>query len=66
MIFLEDLHHNMDNFSTLVEYFTNWAAAIGAKKITAGDIGINPARTKKIYEHLGYQPACFLVKDIEL
>jgi GNAT superfamily N-acetyltransferase len=66
MIFLEDLHRSMDNFATLVEYFTNWATSLGALKVTAGDIGINPDRTKKIYEHLGFEPACFLVKDIEL
>ena len=66
MIYLVEEHRNMDNFRTLVEYFEKWAAGLGCRRLTAGDIGINPDRTKKIYEHLGFESSVFLVKDIEL
>lgn len=66
MIYLDPEHRSMDNFKALVDHFTNWARSAGARRITAGDIGINPERTEKIYRHLGFEPACFLVKAIEL
>lgn len=66
MIYMLPDHRSMTNFKELVDHFTSWAAAAGCRRITAGDIGINPERTRKIYEHLGFNQACFLVKDIEL
>ena len=65
MIYLAPEQRNMDNFRRLVDHFTTWATTAGARRITAGDIGINPERTEKIYQHLGFEPACFLVKAIE-
>ena len=66
MIYLDPEHRSMDNFRRLVDHFTSWASSVGARRITAGDIGINPERTEKIYKHLGFEPACFLVKAVEL
>lgn len=66
MIYLHPEHRSMENFKQLVDHFTNWATSAGARRISAGDIGINPERTEKLYRHLGFEPACFLVKAIEL
>jgi GNAT superfamily N-acetyltransferase len=65
MVFLQEEHRSMDNFRTLVDYFEQWAAGLGCRRLTASDIGINPARTEKIYNYLGWKPAVFVVKDIE-
>lgn len=66
MIYIVPEHRSMDNFKTLVDYFNAWAAQFGARKITAGDIGINPDRTEKVYKHLGFEPACFLTRAVEI
>lgn len=65
LIYIHPDSRSMENFQTLVDYFTRWAVQAGCVRITAGDIGIDPARTNKIYQHLGFEPACLLVKDIE-
>lgn len=63
-IYLLDSHKNMDNFRLLLNKFEEWAKTIKAKNITAGDIGINPDRTQKLFEHFGFQPGVWLNKEI--
>lgn len=57
-------HRNMDVFKQMVEEFENWAKEREVTKITAGDIGIDIERSRKIYEHLGYTPGLIVSKDI--
>jgi len=55
----------MDNFKMLLKNVEEWARMFGAQKITGGDIGINPERTKKVYNHLGFDESCFMSKELE-
>lgn len=64
MIFLLESHRNMDNLRQLYNEFEAWAQLAGAKKITAGDIGINPDRTKKIYSQLGFEENVWMIKEL--
>jgi GNAT superfamily N-acetyltransferase len=63
-IFLLDSHKNMDNFRLLLNKFEEWAKTIKASNITAGDIGINPERTEKLYSHFGFKPGVWMGKEI--
>ena len=63
-IYLLDSHKNMDNFRELLSQFEGWAKTIKAQNITAGDIGINPERTQKLYEHFGFKPGVWMGKEL--
>ena len=63
-IYLLDSHKNMDNFRELLSQFEAWARTIKAQNITAGDIGINPERTQKLYEHFGFKPGVWMGKEL--
>jgi GNAT superfamily N-acetyltransferase len=63
-IYLLDSHKNMDNFRLLLNKFEEWAKTIKASNITAGDIGINPERTQKLYEHFGFKAGVWMGKEI--
>jgi hypothetical protein len=63
-IYLLDSHKTMENFRSLLKQFEEWSRTIGAKQITAGDIGIDMARSQKLYEHFGFKPVLFTVKEL--
>lgn len=63
-IYLLDSHKNMDNFRELITQFEQWAKMIGAKAITGGDIGINPNRMQKLYEHFEFKPMLMMSKEL--
>jgi hypothetical protein len=63
-IFLLDSHKNMDNFRTLISKFEEWSKTIKARSMTAGDIGINPERTRKLFEHFDFKPGVWLEKEL--
>jgi GNAT superfamily N-acetyltransferase len=63
-IYLLDSHKNMDNFRSLLSKFEEWSRMIGARAMTAGDIGINPERTKTLYEHFGFTPGVWMNKEL--
>lgn len=63
-IYLLDSHKNIDNFRKLVQKFEEWAKMIKASSITAGDIGIDPDRTEKLYSHLGFKSGVWMGKDL--
>ena len=63
-IYLIESHRNMDNFRELLTGFEGWARSIKAKTITAGDIGINPERTQKLFEHFDFKPGVWLSRSI--
>jgi GNAT superfamily N-acetyltransferase len=63
-IYLLDSHKNMDNFRELLAQFEAWARTIKAQNITAGEIGINPERTEKLYEHFGFKPGVWMGKEL--
>jgi len=64
-IFLLDEHKNLDNFRVLLDKFELWGKQIGARRVTGGDIGINPERTKKLYEHFGFKAGVWLGKELD-
>jgi len=64
MIYMLESHRNMSNFMMLYNEIEAWAKMCGCTKITAGDIGINPQRTEKIYTHLGFDKGVFMVKEL--
>jgi len=63
-IYLLDSHRNMDNFRLLLSKFEEWARMIKAQNITAGDIGIDPERTEKLYSHFGFKPGVWMNKEL--
>jgi GNAT superfamily N-acetyltransferase len=63
-IFMLDSHKNMDNFRQLMVKFEEWARTIKARNITAGDIGIDPQRTQKLYEHFDFKPGVWMNKEL--
>jgi GNAT superfamily N-acetyltransferase len=63
-IYLIESHRSLDNFRELMSTFKEWAGIIGAQKITAGDIGINPQKMQKIYEHFEFKPVLLMEQVI--
>ena len=63
-IFLLESHRNMSNFKQLMTEFEAWARLAKASTITAGDIGINPERTQKLYEHFGFKSGVWMGKEL--
>lgn len=64
LVYLLESHRNMENFRQLYDEFKSWALNCGCSKITAGDIGINPERTEKLYTHLGFEKSVFMIKEL--
>jgi GNAT superfamily N-acetyltransferase len=64
MIYMLPSHRNMENLNMLYGQVEQWAKNCGCVRITAGDIGINPQRTQKVYTHLGFNPGVFMVKEL--
>ena len=65
LIFLLESHRNMENFKQLIKAFEEWARICGAKEMTAGDIGINVERTKRIFGALGFKEGCWMNKELD-
>lgn len=64
-IFLLESHRNMANFRELVTAFESWASSMRACEITAGDIGINPDRTRKLFTALDFREGVWLGRSIQ-
>ena len=64
MVFLLPSHRSLDNFRDLMKEFEMWAVNSGATQITGGDIGIDPEKIRTLYEHFGFKPAVFMVKEL--
>lgn len=63
-IYMLPSHRSMDNFRQLLTAFEEWARLIEAKEITAGDIGIDPERTRTLYEYFGFKPGVWMGKEL--
>ena len=63
-IYMIDTHRTMENFKGLLAKFEDWAKTMRAVRITAGDIGIDIDRTRKLYEYLGFTEGLAVTKDI--
>lgn len=63
-IYLQTSYRNIDNFKMLLNNFEEWAKTCKATSITAGDIGINPERTQKLYEHFDFKPGVWMGKEL--
>lgn len=64
LIYVLESHRNIDAFRKLTDAFEDWAIELGAQKITAGDIGMNPERSKALYKSIGFTEGCFLTREI--
>jgi len=64
LVFILESHRNLDNFKMLIDAFTKWAKQFKVVDITAGDIGINVDRTRKLYEHLGFTQGLWMIKEM--
>ena len=62
-IYLLTSHRTLENFRQLLNEFEAWARLIKATEITAGDIGIDIARSQKLYEHFGFKPMLMMSKE---
>jgi hypothetical protein len=63
-IFMTETHRNMDNFKALLDSFETWARQCKAKRICAGDIGVNVDRSRKLYNYLQFNEGLYVTKDI--
>jgi len=57
-------HRNMDNFRQLVKGFEDWAHSLNAQSVFVSDMGMAESRTTALYQHLGYNSATSLIKEI--
>jgi hypothetical protein len=63
-IYMLESHRTLANFQELLGQFEDWARIAKVKEITTGDIGINPERTKKIYEHFDFRADLSMSKEL--
>jgi hypothetical protein len=54
----------LGHLNKLIDAFTKWAEQFKVVDITAGDIGINIDRTRKLYEHLGFTQGLWMIKEM--
>ena len=64
LVFLLESHRKLDSFKRLISEFEAWAKLMNCRTVTAGDIGINPERTEKLYRHLGYTAGLWVSKEL--
>jgi GNAT superfamily N-acetyltransferase len=65
LIFMLKSHRNMTAFKQLINAVEEWGRDFDIQQITAGDIGINPERTRKVYEGVGFKSGCWMSKEVE-
>ncbi len=65
LIYVLKEHRNISTFKALIGCVEEWGAIFDCKKITAGDIGIDVERSRKLYESVGFKDALWMYKDIE-
>ena len=63
-IYLLTSHRGMDNFRELMKSFEDWARMAGATELTAGDIGIDPERTQRLFEYFDFKPGVWMGKEL--
>lgn len=64
-IYIIETHRNLDNFRQLLEAFESWSKNnFDVKQISAGDIGINPDKMKKLYEHFDFKQVLTMTKEV--
>ena len=64
LIYLKESKRNMNNFRQMLDSVEEWGAQFNVEKITAGDIGVDPERSEKLYEALGFDKAVWMTKDV--
>ena len=65
-IYIIESHRNLENFRELMGSFEKWAVeTFDVKQISAGDIGINPERMRKLYEHFDFKTELLMIKEIK-
>jgi hypothetical protein len=64
LVFLLESHRTMPNFKQLLDKFEEWARSMKCQSITAGDIGINVDRTRKLFQHFDYTEGLWMSKEL--
>lgn len=64
-IYLLPSHRGLENFKQLYNCFLAWSKDMGCEEITAGDIGIDIERSRRVYEHLGFKEILLMTKDLD-
>lgn len=64
LIYVVKEHRNINTFKSLIENVEEWADMFGCQKLTAGDIGIDVERNRKLYESIGFKQGLWMIKDI--
>lgn len=65
MFYILDSHRNLNSFRQIVDSFEEWARQFKCQHISISDMGVNPERTQKIAEFVGFKPGVFLYKELE-
>lgn len=63
-IYMLPSHRSLDNFKQLLDAFDAWAKTMKAVEITAGDIGIDIERSRRLYEHVGFKEILLMTKEL--
>jgi GNAT superfamily N-acetyltransferase len=63
-IFVLEEHRNLEVFRDLLEAFEDWTKNFKAVGISAGDIGIDPDKMRKLYEHFDFKSELSMVKEL--
>ena len=64
LIYLLEGNRTFSNFKLLLDKVEELARTVKAVKITAGDIGIDIERSKKLYSHFDFKEALWMTKEI--
>jgi GNAT superfamily N-acetyltransferase len=65
MIFVLKEHRNIDLFKKLISHAEDWARTFECQKLSAGDIGINPERSRTLYSSLGFDETVYMTRTVE-
>lgn len=64
MFYILPSHRNIENFRDLYKNYEEYARMVNTTKVFVSDMGVNPDRTNKLYEHFGFERTTSLIKDI--
>ena len=65
MFYIMQSHRNIDSFRQLIAAFEQWSNTFEPQHISVSDAGVDPERTKKLFEHIGFKPQTFLTKAVQ-
>lgn len=63
-IYMLPSHRSLENFNQLLAAFEEWSRTMRAVEITAGDIGIDIDRSRRLYQHVGFKEILLMTKEL--